>query len=164
MVGYSSGGVGGLTVDGSGSVFNCLNGPAYMAYYAPGAGNPGSSATVTISNGGVANFNWVSLASGGTGSASDSGSLTVTGHGSALNCSNATNGLALGYIGSAQVNVTNGGEITALCGNISLGSGSYTSGTCTLNVDGIRLRYTPPSNPMAPAAPATKSGRRAPQR
>ncbi len=142
MVGYSSGGVGSLTVDGSGSVLNCLNGPAYMAYYAPGAGNPGSSATVTISNGGVANFNWVSLASGGTGSASDSGSITVTGAGSALNCSNATNGLALGYVGSAQVNVTNGGKISVLSGNIGLGSGSYTSGTSTLNVDGQNSLYS----------------------
>ena len=57
--GYGANSTGSLTVDGTGSVFNSPNAPAYLAYY-----NNGSSATVTIRNGGVANFNWLSLASG----------------------------------------------------------------------------------------------------
>ena len=91
---------------------------------------------MTIRNGGVANFNWLSLASGGTGAAH----RHRVGHGNrkwlGLELLQHDQWPVLWHIGSATVNVTNGGQMTALGGKISLASGAATSKS-TLNIDGL---------------------------
>lgn len=134
VIGLADGAVGTATVDGAGSIWN--------GYYFAAIGASGTG-TLNVTNGGAFYGGYYGINGGGSYIGADAtgfGTVNVRGAGSVFE----TSSLAVGFLGTGFLNITDGGELRSIVlgghnGNAFFGQGANASGTVKIDGAGSLL-------------------------